>query len=468
MIRTPLLALTSFLLLTCFASRVCAQDTDASEATEATKATEATEAPQRAYLVQDRFHEFGCILLAEDELTVTIQREGRTEIYDKDKMLAIIRLLDVSEENSRLGVVYRRDGTMIEGEVIKDGFTEVVILIEGIHHRIPRLEVSHIELLPSFEETLENARMEIAPDDVVMRVELARWMVQNERLTLACEELRDLLTYQVSPDATQLLELIEAKIELGENASEAPRPMRPKADRTVGLPRPTLTAEDVNTIRVFEIDFARPPKVKVATETVDKLIAAHSENDLIPSDPNGRDQLHALPDIDLVKLIFDVKARELYPEIMVESEPHSLNHFRTKVHNAWMIRNCATSGCHGGADAGRLFLHRSNLNDPRTVYENLLILERLKLEGGRRLIDYENPQMSLLIQHALPRSESRIPHPDVRGFKPAFPSGGGRMKTQTIEFIKKMYSPRPQYPVEFVPPTQQAPLDTPAPPRVPR
>lgn len=459
MIRNHLLAFTSILLLACSTGGLFAQESPAPSKAET---------PDRAYIVQDRFHEFGCFLLAEDELTVTIEREGRTETYDKDKLIAIIRLLDLSEDESRRGVVHRRDGSMIEGEVIKDGFDEVVILIEGINHLIPRQEVSHIELLPSFEETLAKARKEIDPDDVVMRLELAQWMVQNERLKLAREELRDLLTRQVSPDASQLLELIDAKIELGETASEAPRPMRPKADRTAGLPRPTLTAEDVNTIRVFEIDFARPPKVKVTTETVDKLIETHSENDLIPSDPNGRDQLHSLPDIDLVKLIFDVKARELYPEIMVESEPHSLNHFRTKVHNAWMIRNCATSGCHGGPDAGRLFLHRSNLNDPRTVYENLLILERLELEGSRRLIDYENPQMSLLIQHALPRSESRIPHPDVKGFKPAFPSGGGRMKNQTIEFIKKMYSPRPQYPVEFVPPTQQAPLDAPTPPRVPR
>ena len=459
MFRSHLFILVSLILSSSVGARPCAQDSPVDDSSET---------PQRAYLVQDRFHEFGCILISEDDLTVTIEREGRTETYDKDKLIAIIRLLDLSEENSRLGVIYRRDGTMIEGTIIKDGFTEVVILIEGIHHRIPRLEVSHIELLPSFEETLAKARKEIDPDDVGMRMELARWMVQNERLKLAREELRDLLTRQVSPDASQLLELIDAKIELGETASEAPRPMRPKADRTAGLPRPTLTAEDVNTIRVFEIDFARPPKVKVTTETVDKLIETHSENDLIPSDPNGRDQLHSLPDIDLVKLIFEVKARELYPEIMVESEPHSLNHFRTKVHNAWMIRNCATSGCHGGPDAGRLFLHRSNLNGPRTVYENLLILERLELEGSRRLIDYENPQMSLLIQHALPRSESRIPHPDVRGFKPAFPSGGGRMQTQTIEFIRNMYSPRPQYPVEFVPPTQQAPLDTPPPPRITR
>lgn len=457
MIPKHLFMLASLVLLMCSAARLTAQ--------EQTK-SEAVSTPQRAYIVQDRFHEFGCTLISEDDSMVTIQREGRTETYDKDKLLAIVRLLDLSEENSRRGIICRRDGSLIEGEIIKDGFTEIVILIEGIHHRIPRMEVSHIELLPSFEETLAKAREEIPLDDVEMRMELARWMIQNSQLEMARDELRDLLTRQVSPNATQLLELIEAKIVLSQTASDAPRPMRPKADRTAGIPRPTLTAQDVNTIRVFEIDFARPPKVKVRTETVQKLIENHSENILIPSDPNGRDQLHALPDIDLVKLIFEVKARALYPEIVVESEPHSLNHFRTKVHNAWVIKNCATSGCHGGPNAGRFFLHQSN--DTRSVYENLLILERLELEGSRRMIDYENPQMSLLIQHALPRSVSRIPHPDVKGFKPAFPSGNVRMYNQTIEFIRKMYSPRPQYPVEFVPPTQQAPLDTPPAPRVPR
>ena len=154
MFRSHLFILVSLILSSSVGARPCAQDSPVDDSSET---------PQRAYLVQDRFHEFGCILISEDDLTVTIEREGRTETYDKDKLLAIIRLLDLSEKESRRGIIYRRDGSLIEGEVIKDGFTEVVILIEGIHHRIPRIEVSHLELLPSFEETLAKAGRRSTP-----------------------------------------------------------------------------------------------------------------------------------------------------------------------------------------------------------------------------------------------------------------------------------------------------------------
>ena len=111
MFRSHLFILASLILSSSVSARPCAQDAPVDDPSET---------PQRAYLVQDRFHEFGCILLSEDELTVTIEREGRTETYDKDKLIAIIRLLDLDEENRRRGIIYRRDGTSIEGEVIKD------------------------------------------------------------------------------------------------------------------------------------------------------------------------------------------------------------------------------------------------------------------------------------------------------------------------------------------------------------
>ena len=163
-----------------------------------------------------------------------------------------------------------------------------------------------------------------------------------------------------------------------------------------------------------------------------------------------------------------MKARELYPEIKVESMPASLAQFRTNVHNAWLIRNCATSGCHGGQNAGRFFLHRIDSKDTRTILENLLILERLRLGGPQRLVDYENPDRSLLIQYALPPSEARTPHPDVPGYKPVFPSGESRMKSETLNWINSMYQPRPKYPVDFEPPSQKERIQADPPPRVPR
>ena len=268
--------------------------------------------------------------------------------------------------------------------------------------------------------------------------------------------------------APQLLELVEARIDLEASGSETPRPLPPKENRTEGLPDRMLSAEDVNIIRVYEIDFRRPPKVEVDPKTIRKLIANHSTNALIPDQVSRQEQLFALDDLEQVKLIFDVQARELYPEIQVKGEPHSLNLFRTKVHNAWLIRNCATSGCHGGVNAGKFFLHRYGLNSPKTVYENLLILERTELDGPNKLIDYEDPRKSLLVQYALPTSEATFKHPPVPGFKPAFPSGGGKTMSDTLEFIEAMYRPRPYYPVEYEPPTLDPVPQAPGAPRITR
>ncbi|MAJ46595.1 MAG: hypothetical protein CBC35_04765 [Planctomycetes bacterium TMED75] len=410
--------------------------------------TPAEAPPVRIFVVVDRFKEFGGILIQEDERSFVVRRDEREETYEKDKVLGFITLLELSEEGSD-GIVRLRDGSQISGRVIEDGFEQVTLLIEGIHHQIPRAEVSHINLAPSFERELEVARASIDQTNGSMRVELAQWIMERGRLDLAQAELQEILQMEDNPRARQLMELVEARIALEAEGRDTRRPLPPKSDRTTGLPDRTLTAEDVNLIRVYEIDFRRPPQVEVDPKTIRKLIENHAANALIPNQKSRQEQLFGLDDLDQVKLIFDVQARELYPEIQVKGEPHSLNVFRTKVHNAWLIRNCATSGCHGGVNAGNFFLHRYGMNTPKTLYENLLILERTKLEGPHKLIDYENPRMSLLIQYALPQSEARIKHPAVPGFSPAFPSGGGKTMADTLEFIEAMYQPRPYYPVEY-------------------
>ena len=423
--------------------------------------------PHRVHLVLDRFREVSGELVSEDDISISIKRENRTETYERNKCLAIVHLLNI-KEGGQEGVVFLRDGSALDALVIADDYGAVVVLIEGIEHELPRSDVAYVQLKPTFEERLAHARNNFRPDDLEARIELAKWIIENGRLQLAKEELTAVLAQDDHPEAKQLIKLLDARIALETTATEGLAPRPPKVDRTAGIPKRKLTPDDVNIIRVFEIDFANPPKVTVGANAVKELIRTNADHPLIPTDARGREALYSLRDIDKVKLIFDTKARELYSEIKVESEPHSLELFRKRVHNAWLIRNCATSGCHGGTNAGRFYLHRYDTSDPRTVYENLLILERLNLGGSTRLIDYENPSLSLIIQHALPPSAARYPHPEVPGYEPVFPSDGGRMQRETENFIRSMYRPRPKYPVQFEPPTQKEPLQAAPPPRVPR
>lgn len=422
---------------------------------------------KRVFLVVDRFREFGGELVSWDEEHITIRRDGRTETYEVNKLLGIIPLQDIPDGGAD-GIVYMRDGSSLDALILADDYEQVLVQIEGIEHELPRKQVLEVEIKPDFETFLKAIRQQIQPDNLEARIEIAQLMTQRGLLKRARAELVEVLTFDDHPKAKQLIDLLDAKIALQTSSTGAPLPLGPKNDRTVGLPKRQLTGDDVNIIRVFEIDFMRPPKVNVTKDTIDSLIAAYATHPAIPTATREREALHGLSEIEQVKLIFDAKAREFYSEITVESEPYSLSLFRMHVHNAWLIRNCATSACHGGQNAGKFYLHRADTNDPRTIYENLLILERLNLDGQHRLINYEDPEMSLIIQHALPASESRVPHPPVPGYDAVFPAGGGRMKRETIRWINAMYRPRPKYPLDFVPPSQIAPIQVVPAPRIDR
>jgi hypothetical protein len=165
--------------------------------------------------------------------------------------------------------------------------------------------------------------------------------------------------------------------------------------------------------------------------------------------------------LDIVRLMFEMKARDLYPLVEVKTEPHALNLFRLRVHDTWLMNNCATSGCHGGPYAGPFFLHRRNYKDDRVRYTNLLILERFQMDPEWPLINYAKPEDSLIIQYGLPRELARKPHPDVTGWRAAFSPSNRKLKDSAIEWIGAMMKPRPDYPVEYVPPRLSNPVTNP-------
>ena len=124
-----------------------------------------------------------------------------------------------------------------------------------------------------------------------------------------------------------------------------------------------------------------------------------------------------------------------------------------RVHNAWLINNCANSRCHGGPNAGRFFLHRKGFKDDRVRYTNLLILDRLELDPQWPLINYLAPTDSLVLQYAMSRDVARKPHPDVRGWRPVFTRGNRRLLEDAVAWIQSMmHEPRPEYPVDYDPP----------------
>jgi hypothetical protein len=428
----------------------------------------------------------GTVQLENEDVIVIRTLEDSIESFPRARVLRVVYLVD--PEPGQRGVVYLRNGQFREGIVIEDAYDHVIIEIEGIRARLRRPVVSHVQLAPTFEERYRNYKKSLEPGMTDHHLVLCRWLFKERRYQLALQELKELLASAPDhPEALRLFMRVQAQLDLKESRrdpADAPAATAPAAepDPRAGpvrlsdlLPKELVSAADVNIMRVYEIDFEDPPMVSIEPDTIRRLLEHYGASPLLPKTSAERTALFRADPLEIVRIMFELRARELYPEIEVFTEPRALNLFRQRVHNTWLMNNCATSRCHGGLNGGRLFLHNRNYRDRRVRYTNLLILERLDLDQQWPLIDFASPADSLIIQYGLPREMARRAHPDVKGWKPVFGRQNQRLLRESIAWIESMMQPRPPYPVEYEPPvllgtgvTGEATEKKPGSPRTPR
>ncbi len=411
-------------------------------------------AGQRVILEIGRDRHVRGYVTLEDTLVIVVRgTDSKLQSYPKSRVLKIVRLVD--PDPGQTGVVILRNGQRRRGVIIEDTFDHVLIEIDGIRTRLVRETVDHVRLDPTFEQRYEQYRASARTPK--QKLQLCRWLVHERRYELAAGELAKLVRESPEPEAARLLTIVEAQLALG-GADPDPGAAEPSDDAdpdhadAVRLPSQILSLEDVNLIRVYEIDFDRPPNVSVDPATIRAMIEQYGTNRVIPASERERRALYRADPLEIVEILFTLKARDLYPRVQVISEPHALNLFRRRVHNAWLLNTCATARCHGGVEAGRFFLHRRGYKDERVRYTNLLILQRQEVDPDWPLVNYDEPMMSLIVQYGLPRHLARQPHPDVKGWKPVFGRSGTRMLRDTVSWIETMMQPRPQYPVDYEPP----------------
>lgn len=401
----------------------------------------------------------------EDPYVVIVERlDGVAECFHKDTILGIARLVDLDSPSE--GVVIMRDNSRQRGLIVQDGFERVELLINGIPLVIPRERVSHILLEEPLDQQYLKYRLSIDSSDLEAHLNLCRWLIQRNAYDLAIKELNQVVSTHRNPEAIRLLQLVEAQVLLQERHDDAPpATTAPKSDRRSNR----LTDREVNLIRVYEIDLEDPPRVLVPRNAVMELCEQYGTSSLIPDSEAEQMELAASPSIDIVRLMFKLRARELYDRIEVLSEPLALQLFRERVHDTWLMNNCSTTRCHGGTGAGRFQLQRARSTDNRTRYTNLLMIDRFRCEDGGSLVNWDDPPSSRLIQYGLPSDQTKTPHPDVPGWKPVF-GGSQRDLARGAElWIASMRStPRPIYPVGEsiipIPPSEPLPegeTDTP-------
>jgi len=327
--------------------------------------------------------------------------------------------LHISEPASELEpaqecVVTFITGRKLTGIMMASREDEIVLRINGIDTTYRRARIANIKFLPSVEERFTKFRSALPDEDIEGRLLLVDWLRDRRAYQLAIEELGSILELEPHhPQAKLLKTWLEQHLKLAKSKANEPEPA-PKV--TIPEPKtsvPLLSDEQVNLIRVYEIDLQNPPKLVIEDNTLRALFRKSPE--LFPSDERERDAILKSSPIERLRLLFRHKARDLYSEIRVLEDPDAFQDFKKYIggHTGWLINGCATTRCHGGDQAGSFRLANHNPNSPRELYTNFLILDHYTLADGTPLINHNVPERSPLIQMGIVRSRSLYPHPDV-------------------------------------------------------
>ncbi len=390
-----------------------------------------------------------------------------------------LTLMLASSAAAREAVVKLDDGREIRGQLVSENTEEVVLEIAGIRTTFSRQRVSGIEYVKSIPEQYQERRAQIADDDLDKRYDLARWLFENKSYDLAKAELQQLIEkHPTDGRLVPLQNLVDAAIKLQEEPQRPaqprpsqPRPQQPSATQPAAgaettdfdrhAPRPRMTDDQINLMRVYEIDPTSQPNVHVPNDVMEEVYRRYAGEEGVPVGANAQRQALGWPGWRKLHLLFQLRARETYGKVTVHTEPQTIQAFRTNVHNRYLLTYCATTSCHGGKDAGNFFVFRFEPASNATVYSNYYILHKYTTQQGY-MIDRERPDRSLLVQYGLPRADAALPHPEVPGWRPLFRNAQDARAIGVTQWVRSLGVMSVDYPVGYEVPRMGSPATQPA------
>ncbi|MFZ4575463.1 MAG: hypothetical protein ACOYN0_13780 [Phycisphaerales bacterium] len=348
------------------------------------------------------------------------------------------------------------DGRRLTGQLVSKNDQKLMVRIAGLLTPLDMSDVAEIKPLKPVEERYAELRTGIDDADEERLLNLARWANSRGRPDLALKDVIHVLG--VNPgnqEAAQLRTLLEAQIAVNdhrsrEKAEDAPGSSKPERRRF-----PLLDEAQVNIIRVYEIDLTEPPRMQIGKDSVKRFIETYAGQGTVPFSKDGREAFSRRPAVKILEAMFELQAREFYADVKVMENPSTMKRFRDDVQR-WMMTTCATTECHGGTDAGRFQLYNRSTNSDATSYTNFYILDRFRSDEGLPLLDFQNPAQSPLLHFALPREDALFKHPELsrerrNNYRPPFRSQDDDRYKATVEWIRSLYQPRPEYPITYKP-----------------
>jgi|GEM_PF-1808391 len=351
------------------------------------------------------------------------------------RMVDSLRVLKGSMPEPKPCVVLLKDGSQRRGMLLEDGFEGVRLQVGPRTERIELSDVAGIRWRRTVTQQIEARKAAISSSDPAEVARLIRWLIMEGHMEAAEVELAQFT--MDFPDArattSQLQELLAARPQLDQDA-----PKRSLKPRRPTLPNGALTPTEVNRIRIWEYDFENPSPVRIPGELRRTFHARHLGKDGFPD----LKTLRRLPDDEFLRLLCEMKDRDLYDEVQITVDPPALDRFRRTIHDRWLLPQCGS--CHTRElSAGGFGLETKEANKPEVRMLNLLLLDQASASDGTPLLNWRNPSESRLLDLGKDPRAAKHPHPEVEGYTPIFHRGREAWVTNVIEWLKMMYRPRP-------------------------
>ena len=351
-------------------------------------------------------------------------------------------------------IVITTEGYTFEGSVVSEDRDTVILMISDVKTPILRSKIRSIQYKQSIEEQYTQRRSQLSEEDIDGRYILAYWLFEKKAYPIALKELENLLiTFPDDTRITRLKKIVEdkyAQIQANktipstqpnpdpkDNNSHKNHPLRSSFSRA-------LTDEQINLIKVYEIDLSTKPKIVIPRHVLDDFLSAYGAYPDVPKTRRSRNKFLKAPGYEQLQLFFQLKARNLYAKVKVIEDPLFMRDFRAKIHHRYVLNYCGTSQCHGGLSEQSVSLIRAEPNSTRTVYTNFFNLQSTTV-GHADMIDRQQANRSMLLQFGLPKDLAMSPHPNVPDWRPKFRNQNDGLYLTIERWIDTLWKPAPDY-----------------------
>ena len=378
--------------------------------------------------------------------------------------LCILCLLLVSVCVGQTMIVTLKDGRKIIGEVTKtdDGYLVKRKIGKGTASvPVRKDEVVSIEAMVTPEQEYKDRLKKIDAKNPRDRLDLSKWALGENMLAIARTECEEAL--KLDPEferARLLLRQIEAKEEKASGEGpKKPGPVKPKGPSGQIPPASKIppewlvTDEDIFKVRLEELTLAdRGMGVQFQNKVLDRFIEKRRGRGefqnrqfeaIFRSWGRDRQTFFMLSKIDRQEVA-------MKDDIQIKTNTKFILDFRNKIWPA-IGMHCASITCHGSpkGKGGLKLINVSGRND-KVLFSNFLILD--KFSGRQKMIDRGTPDLSLLLQHALPREIARYKHSEKGKFAPPLQDLDAPAYKFALAWIESLAKPHPEYRVKYVPP----------------